>query len=99
MTNDGTPLATYLLESYVPRLAHHQPRLERRRLRRAATALAARGVSVRYLRTIAVPADDICFHVLAGASAADVELVAELAGVAVTRVSEADELRSEGRTR
>jgi len=64
-------VAQYLVELYVPRRA--QPTLvdaaERARL--ASEQLTNEGKHVRYLRTIFMPQDEICFH-LYEAQAADV---------------------------
>jgi len=49
---------------------------------------AARGTPVRYRRSIYVPADEVCFHLLDGPSAAAVGEVVRRAGISPQRILE-----------
>jgi hypothetical protein len=52
----------------------------------------ARSSRVRHVRAILVPADEICFHVVDGASAHDVAAAADEARVSFDRIAEAVEV-------
>jgi hypothetical protein len=52
----------------------------------------ARSGRVRHVRAILVPADEICFHVVDGASAHDVVAAADEARVSLDRIAEAVEV-------
>jgi hypothetical protein len=52
----------------------------------------ARSTGVRHVRAILVPADEVCFHVVDGASARDVVAAADEARVSFDRIAEAIEV-------
>jgi hypothetical protein len=53
----------YLVEVYLPRRDEAALADAAKRARAASEQVASEGTSVRYLRTIFVPEDEICFHV------------------------------------
>jgi hypothetical protein len=55
----------------------------------ACRALAAEGVSVRYLSSVLMPSDEICIQVFSADSASVVDAVARQAGLRFARVTEA----------
>jgi hypothetical protein len=63
---------------------------------RSDAATLARSPDLRYVRAILIPADEICFHVVEGASVREVEAAADEARVSVERIAEAVEVS--GRT-
>jgi hypothetical protein len=76
-------VASFLLESYVPKVAEPAPGELTRRLDTAAQAL---GSEVRYVRAIFVPEDETCFYFFEGPSAEAVRLVAARAGLRYERI-------------
>lgn len=82
-------MPTFLVESYLPRSA--DALAESSAHARRAAAVAAGGLSIQYVRTTIVGADETCFHVF-DASSLD-ELEAALAGVDLVadRISEVAE--------
>jgi hypothetical protein len=75
-------MARYLLEIYTPN------RVEA--LDRARSLARSRGV--RYLRTILVPEDQTCFHLVEARSAEAVRAAASEASVPLERIAEAVEI-------
>lgn len=85
-------MASYLVELYLPRSRQGGVAKDAARARAAADELVREGKLVRYLRTIFVPQDEICFHVY---EASSIDLVREAglrAGLAFDRVVEATDL-------
>jgi hypothetical protein len=84
----------YLVE--LERPAEGWPRLQQTvaDARKAATAMRAEGVPVRFLRSIFVPEDDACFLLYEGPSPKVVRRAAERSA-AVSRVSETTRLHDE----
>jgi Protein of unknown function (DUF4242) len=80
-------MSSYLLEAYTPASALLEE-LEAR-VRSAAAELSESGTPVRYVRSIFVPEDEICFHVIDGPSRAAVVETARRAGISTTRIAEA----------
>jgi hypothetical protein len=80
-------MTSYLLEAYTPATAALEP-IETA-ARRAAAAITASGTPVRYVRSIFVPLDEICFHLLEAPSAEAVHEVAGRAGIVAQRILEA----------
>jgi hypothetical protein len=78
-------VAQYLVELFVPRT----DALGVRRARLAAEDLARAGTAVRYLRSIFVPADEICFLLFEAACAQDIRDAARSADLPFERISEA----------
>ena len=74
----------FLVESYTPRSAAIDE-IEAR-VRRAAG-----GTAVQYVRSIFVPTDEICFHLLDAPEAGDVDDVMRAAGIAAQRILEVSE--------
>lgn len=52
----------------------------------------ARSTGLRHVRAILIPAEEICFHVVEGASADEVAAAADEARVAFDRIAEAVEV-------
>ena len=61
------------------------------RLRRAAEEVSRHGQPVRYVRSIFVPEDETCFHVLEASSRERLEETARRAAVAYERIAAAAE--------
>jgi hypothetical protein len=80
-------MASYLVETYLPRGYVLSEAVAR--MRAAAEASSLQGVPVRYLRSIFVPEDETCFHLLEGPSTDAVAQVGERAGLVGNRVVEA----------
>jgi hypothetical protein len=80
--------AYYLIESYLP--THQVPTRAQTiaRVRRAARAVSVQGTSVRYLRSIFIPADETCFHLFEGPSAEAVGEVSRQAELDYERIVE-----------
>jgi hypothetical protein len=78
---------TFLVEAYAP-AASDLADIESR-ARRAARAMAEEGVSVAYIRSILVPGDETCFHLLEGQSQEAVAEVSRRASLPFTRIVEA----------
>ena len=79
-------MARYLAEVYTPNRGDAIART------RADAATLARSPSVRYLRSIFVPEDETCFHVLDAASADIVDGAAREGSVRVERIAKAVEV-------
>jgi hypothetical protein len=82
-------VAEFLVESYISRAdpVHVDERAERARM--AAEALTREGTPVRYLRSIFVPEDEICFYLFDAPSAEGVREAASRAALAFERITEA----------
>jgi len=80
-------MTSYVVEAYTPATADLKP-IETA-ARQAAAAMTARGTPVRYLQSIFVPLDEICFHLLEGPSTDAVHEVAGRAGIVPQRILEA----------
>jgi hypothetical protein len=85
-------VTTFLVEAYVP--ASAAKLLSLTEMRRAARALACGG-EVRHLRSIFVPRDETCFHLLEGPSAQAVGEAAQKAAIPFERVVEAIQVCAE----
>ena len=85
-------MTTFILESYVP--ASEARLFSHAEMRRIARALA-RTEEVRHLRSIFVPQDETCFHLLAGPSAHAVSEAAQEASLRFERVVEAVQVEVE----
>jgi uncharacterized protein DUF4242 len=82
---------SYVVESYLPRLGSVSFDEASARARAAAEELAARGTSIRYLRSLYLPSDDTCFHLFEAGSAAAVDEVSSRASLLHDRIVEAVE--------
>ena len=78
---------TYLVEAYLPADARRAD--VERRARETAHALNREGVPVRYVRSILVPSDETCFHVLEAQSKAAVTELVDRAAIPSVRIMEA----------
>jgi hypothetical protein len=78
----------FLLELYVPETEGATVAVAADRLSRAAAELTAEGRCVRFVRSIFVPADETCFLLVEGATAADVHEAARRAALAFEHVAE-----------
>jgi hypothetical protein len=77
-------VTSFLVETYTP-AATSVAEIEARARR------AAHGTAVRYVRSIFVPEDEICFHLLDAPSRAVVNAVIHAAGIAGDRIMEVKE--------
>jgi hypothetical protein len=83
-------MTRYLVEIYTSNRGDAVERV------RSQAATLARSSGLRYVRSILVPAQETCFHVVEGASVEEVEAAVHEARVAVERIAEAVEVS--GRT-
>lgn len=79
----------YLVETYLERRAAPKLAQVARRAGEAADELSEAGTAVRYLGTIAITEDEMCFHLYAGPSAGAVTDAAGRAAITVERIMEA----------
>jgi Protein of unknown function (DUF4242) len=81
-------VTTYLIEAYVAgrSIADLQGRA-----RAAAEAMSTEGHVIRYLRSVLVPADETCFHLIDAASENTVAELARRAQLPYERIVEAEE--------
>lgn len=79
----------YLVELYEPRSEPGELEHTCARLRDAARRRSARGEFVRYIRSIAVPGDETCFHIFEAASIDTVRAVLAAAGLTGDRIVKA----------
>jgi hypothetical protein len=82
-------VAGYLVELYVSRFRSGELTLAAERVREAAEGLTRTGTAVHFLRTIFVPEDETCFHVLDGPSSEAVAETARRAGISTPRITRA----------
>ncbi len=90
-------MQSYFAEAYVARPRAGELRAHERRARAAAKELAQQGIPIRFLRSIFVPADEICFYVFEAESAETVGLACGRAALRFERVIEAVHSRKETR--
>ena len=86
-------MRSYLVEGYLARASQRDLSSLAARARAAASEVTAEGAPVRYVRSLLVPEDDVCFHVFEGASA---EAVWAEAGEPRCRRNESSRSSSEG---
>jgi hypothetical protein len=86
---------SYLAEAYVARPRASEVRTHERRARAAAKRLTQEGVPIRFVRSIFVPADEICFYVFEAISAEAVGAACDRAALRFERVVEAVDWRKE----
>jgi hypothetical protein len=79
-------MPSYLVETFQPHQNHGERATRERRMRRAGEDLRRRGIDIRFVRSIHVPEDEICFLVVEAASAREAALAAEEAGLEPVRV-------------
>jgi hypothetical protein len=80
-------MSSYLLEAYTPASALLEE--VEARLRSAAAELSESGTPVRYVRSIFVPGDETCFHLLDGPSSEAVAETAKRAGISTSHITKA----------
>jgi hypothetical protein len=91
-------MQSYLAEAYLARPRASELRAHERRARAAAKELTDQGIPVRFLRSIFVPADEVCLYVFEAVSPEAVGTACELAALRFQRVVEAvDSQEKEGR--
>ena len=78
----------YLVEVYVGKLESHELAAVCRRAGAARTP-AGEATGVRYIGSIAIPADETCFHLYSGPTAAAVTAAVRRAAIPVMRIVEA----------
>jgi hypothetical protein len=89
--------ATYMVETYVAAEPPTGWRIAAEHAHAAARIASEEGVTIRHLRSIYVPADEMCHHLFEGSSLEAVQVASERAGirferiVAVEQVEPADE--------
>jgi hypothetical protein len=82
-------MPSYLVETFLPRGATGERQARDRRARAAADDMARTGARVRFIGSIHVPEDEICFFTFDAPSGRDVALVAARAALEPLRVVEA----------
>jgi hypothetical protein len=82
-------MASYLVETYLARGQPGERTARELRARSTAGELTLAGTRVRFVRSIHVPEDEICFFVFDANSARDAALAAQHAGLDAFRVVEA----------
>jgi hypothetical protein len=87
-------MASFLVEAYTPQPASLEE-IERN-VNRAAGDPSTAGPVVRYLRTIYVAEDEICFHMFEAGSVDAVRLATERAEIDAQRIVEAVEIPGGG---
>jgi hypothetical protein len=89
---------SYLAEAYLARARVNELRAHEGRARAATMELRRQGTPIRFVRSIFLPADEICFYVFEAFSAEAVGTACERAALRFQRVVEAvDSRREEGR--
>ena len=82
-------MAEFLVESYVPRTDADGVAGRSERAREAASAMNREGCSVRFVRSIFVPEEEMAFYVFEAASADEVRDAAQRAAIEIESVVEA----------
>jgi hypothetical protein len=82
-------MTEYLIELYVSHTDADVAAADSRSVHAAAEQLTRRGTSVRYLRSIFVPAEETCFVLLEADSTDAIYSAARLANVSCVRVNRA----------
>lgn len=81
-------MTTYLIEAYV---ADTDIADLEARTHTTATAMSREGYAIRYLRSVLIPADETCFHLVEAASEDAVAELARRAKLVFERIVEASE--------
>jgi 2-hydroxychromene-2-carboxylate isomerase len=87
LPGDADSVPDYCLELYLARDSRAGLEEAAGRARAAAESFAARGGSVRYLRSTYLPEDETCLHFFAAASDEDVAEAARQAGLTGNRIT------------
>jgi hypothetical protein len=85
----GEAMSEFLVEAYLPRGAGQLGVPSAEQLFQTAEELAAKGTSVRLVRSIFVPEEETCFHLYQADSIQAVAQAAALAGLSFERITEA----------
>jgi hypothetical protein len=88
-------MQSYLAEAYVACPRASEVRRHERRVRAAAKELTQQGVPIRFVRSIFVPVDEICFYFFEAISAEAVGSACDRAALRFERVVEAVDWRKE----
>jgi hypothetical protein len=88
-------MQSFLAEAYVARPHASDLRAHERRARAAAKELRQRGIAIRFVRSIFLPSDEICFYVFEADSAEAVGTACAQAALRFERVVEAVDSRRE----
>jgi hypothetical protein len=89
---------SYLAEAYLARARASELDAHEGRARAATNELRRQGTPIRFVRSIFLPADEICFYVFEAVSAEAVGAACERAALRFQRVVEAvDSTRGDGR--
>ena len=76
----------YLIEVYIPRARAREADSTGRRIRAAIDARRDADVEIRFVRTMFLPEDETCFHLVDAPSRADVQHLCHGAGLGSIRV-------------
>lgn len=82
-------MPSYLVETFLARGAAGERQARERRAGLAAQALTLEGTSVRFVGSIHVPEDELCFFTFEAPSGREAAIVAQRAGLDPLRVVEA----------
>jgi hypothetical protein len=82
-------MPSYLVETFLPRGAAGERQAREGRARSAAAALTREGTRVRFVGSIHVPEDEVCFYTFDAPSGRVAAVVASRAGLEPLRVVEA----------
>jgi hypothetical protein len=89
---------SYFAEAYVARPRANELRAHERRAHAAAKELSREGTPIRFVRSIFVPTDEICFYVFEAVSLEAVGVACNRAALRFARIVEAvDSRKEEGR--
>jgi hypothetical protein len=89
---------SYLAESYLAQQRASELPAHKRRVRTAARDLRRQGIPIRFVRSIFVPADELCFYLFEASSSEAVGTACERAALRVQRIVEAVEFGKGERT-
>ena len=84
-------LPNYLIEVYLPRSRADDACVDGSRVRAAADELSREGVPVQYVRTMFVPDDETCFHLIDAPTLTAAEEVSRRAALGHARIATAVE--------
>lgn len=85
-------MATYLAETYMPTTRSGALRDTAHKVRATTEQMTVEGTPIRYLRTIFLREDEICFHVYEAGSPESVIEASRRAAVPIDRVVEATDI-------
>jgi hypothetical protein len=83
---DPPQAVKYIVEAYVPTSRTASLRNHNVRLRTAAEEMAAEGTAIRYMNTLFIPEEEICFFVFEASSPEDVAEVSRRAEIGYERI-------------